>query len=269
MEVSDHALPDLGVERLCMAPSLRCSSAKVTAAKGSVISYTGAAIVNAANEGCLGGGGIDGAIGSAGGAALYAARKALPVLSTGKRCRTGGAKITVAGELPCSWVIHAVGPNYHTYEDEGEADVQLYSAYASAMREARRHGLKDVGFSLISAGIFRASRPLRDVLAIGVLACAACTYEELDEAVLVGFTRQEVEPINELVEELLLRPDAAESRAAFVATLPRPLVEMHERALAGVEHDEPPVGLSIAWGAASASSAFAAGDVAPVDMSDA
>jgi O-acetyl-ADP-ribose deacetylase (regulator of RNase III) len=270
MTSSENPPPDLGVARLCMAASLRCPLAKVTAAKGSVVGYTGAAIVNAANEGMLGGGGIDGAISSAGGDKLYQARKALPVLSTGHRvrCRTGDAKTTVAGELPCEWVIHAVGPNYHGYCDEGEADVLLYSAYASAMREARRRGLKDVGFSLISAGIFRAGRPLKDVLAIGMLACAACTYEGLEEAVLVGYTRQEVELLAEVVEELLLHPNAADARSAFLSTLPRPLVEMHARALAGEEHDEPPVGLGIAWAAASASASAPSSDT-PVDMSDA
>ena len=73
----------------------------MSAAKGSVVEYTGTAIVNAANEGCLGGGGVDGAITAAGGEALHAAREALPVLDGGIRCPTGQSKLTTAGELEC------------------------------------------------------------------------------------------------------------------------------------------------------------------------
>ena len=78
----------------------------------SVVDFTGDAIVNAANEGCLGGGGIDGEINRRGGPTLEDARHELPVVENGKRCLTGDAKITVAGNLPCSKVIHAVRPAF-------------------------------------------------------------------------------------------------------------------------------------------------------------
>ena len=60
------------------------------------------AIVNAANEGSVGGGGIDGEVNYRGGYVLEEARRALPLNGSYKRCETGDAKITVAGDLPCS-----------------------------------------------------------------------------------------------------------------------------------------------------------------------
>ena len=68
--------------------------------RGSVVDFKGDVIVNAANEGCLRGGGVDGAISRAGGDELRQARKALPVLegSKGKRCRTGDAQTTKGKE---------------------------------------------------------------------------------------------------------------------------------------------------------------------------
>ena len=85
----------------------------LTIAYDGVTNCTTGAIVNAANEGCLGGGGIDGRICALGGPALDAARRALPTIDGspfGPRCKTGDAKMTIAGNLPCDKVIHAVGP---------------------------------------------------------------------------------------------------------------------------------------------------------------
>ena len=98
----------------------------------SVVKFTGDAIVNAANEGCLGGGGIDGEVNRRGGETLEAARFALPVLEAGRRCPTGDAKITVAGDLPCSKVIHAVGPAFGyspTLADHADKLELLEAAY--------------------------------------------------------------------------------------------------------------------------------------------
>ena len=68
------------------------------------------AIVNAANEDCLGGGGIDGAISKAGGKALHYAREQLPIVN-GVRCPTGQARLTISGDIMnAPFVIHAVGP---------------------------------------------------------------------------------------------------------------------------------------------------------------
>ena len=130
---------------------------RVHVAAGSVVSYSGTAVVNAANEGCLTGGGVDGAITSAGGKGLAQARQELPLIEKpGRRgtirCPTSEAKTTVAGDLLCSWVIHAVGPNYRMHTHEGEADVLLYMAYRAAILEARQKQMPDVAFSLLSVG---------------------------------------------------------------------------------------------------------------------
>ena len=73
----------------------------------------------------------------------------------------------------------------------------LYKAYRSAMLEAKAKSLKDVAFCLISAGIFRGSRPLRHVLMIGVLALSAAAYDGLEEVFLVGFTQAEVDTLHD------------------------------------------------------------------------
>ena len=160
----------------------------------SVVKFTGDAIVNAANEGCLGGGGIDGEIGWRGGEALYAARCALPVLDGGSRCPTGDAKITVAGNLPCSKVIHAVGPRfgYSTNLVDHASDLELLeAAYKNAMERARENDLKSVGFCILSAGIFRGGCPLKVVIETGLKAIAKNTYPGLETVVFCGFTPPE------------------------------------------------------------------------------
>lgn len=221
-------------------------------ARGSVVDYQGqlypsclspSAIVNAANEGCVNGGGVDGAINSAGGPALLEARKALPVVGKHQtRCPVGEARTTIAGNLRCDWVIHAVGPNYRLFEGEPsgawlpteEADALLYSAYRSAMAEARRLGLVDVAFSLISAAIFRGSRPLEAVLRIGVLATLANAYPGLKEVVLVAFTEEEERALVAVAEEVtasLRDGGSLTSAAALRGVDSGPLRAWHEQSL--------------------------------------
>ena len=136
------------------------------------------AIVNAANEGCLGGGGVDAAISRAGGQALFLDRRALPILNRGSsaradpvRCHTGDAVITGPnnyGSIGTPYVIHAVGPAYFAYDDLNEADELLRGAYWRSLEQARDAKLAGVAFSLLSAGVFRGPRSLKSVLRIGI-----------------------------------------------------------------------------------------------------
>ena len=108
------------------------------------------AIVNAANAGLLGGGGVDGAIHGAGGPAIGNACRAIRDTQGG--CKTGEAVITTGGLLPAPYVIHAVGPVWHGgVKDE---DTMLANAYRNSIRLAAEHDLRTVAFPNISTGIY-------------------------------------------------------------------------------------------------------------------
>ena len=153
------------------------------------------AIVNAANSGLRGGGGVDGAIHSAGGPRIMEQCREIG------GCPTGDAVITSGGELPADHVIHAVGPRYRDGNSGEEQD--LSGAYRRSLEVAAENGLRTVAFPSISTGIY--GYPIEEAarVALGtVMEYLEDNPGTLDLVRFVLFTESDYETYSEALNDL-------------------------------------------------------------------
>ena len=126
------------------------NQAKLSIIQGDITLQATDAIVNAANSGLMGGGGVDGAIHHAGGPAILAECK--QIVSRQGRLPTGKSVITTGGNLKAKYVIHTVGPVWHG-GSRGEAEL-LESAYRESLKLAAQNRLASIAFPSISTGAY-------------------------------------------------------------------------------------------------------------------
>lgn len=154
---------------------------RVAVIQGDITQQRVDAIVNAANNALLGGGGVDGAIHKAAGAELLAECRLL------LGCATGEAKITKGYKLPASWVIHTVGPVWRG-GSRGE-DELLASCYRSCLALAAQYQMKTIAFPAISTGVYEFPVERAAKIAITEIQAFLESNNSLEQVILVCFSQ--------------------------------------------------------------------------------
>ena len=145
---------------------------QLTALRGDLTETEVDVVVNAANPGLLGGGGVDGALHRAAGPELLAACRAVKATLPGGRLPRGRAVATPAGRLPARWVVHTAGPVWAATQDRSPV---LRSCYTESLRVADGLGARSVAFPALSAGVY--GWPVDDAAVQAVTAVRAVAAE--------------------------------------------------------------------------------------------
>jgi O-acetyl-ADP-ribose deacetylase (regulator of RNase III) len=156
------------------------NQARLAIIQGDITRQATDAIVNAANSGLMGGGGVDGAIHRAGGPAILEECK--QIVARQGRLPTGRAVITTGGNLPAKYVIHTVGPVWHG-GNKGEPAL-LESAYRESLKLAAARKLASIAFPSISTGAY--GYPVAEAAGIAI-------------RTVVSFLREQVTSVKEVV----------------------------------------------------------------------
>jgi O-acetyl-ADP-ribose deacetylase len=161
--------------------------------KGDITSIEADAIVNAANNSLLGGGGVDGAIHSAAGPELLTECESL------NGCETGQAKITKGYRLKARHIIHTVGPVWHG----GHCDeyLSLASCYKSTLTLAKANKLKTVAFPGISTGIYGFPRELAAMIAVNETKRFLSKNNYPEKVIFVAYDNENYESYRKLLDQ--------------------------------------------------------------------
>jgi O-acetyl-ADP-ribose deacetylase len=155
---------------------------RLWAVRGDITEVDADVVVNAANPGLLGGGGVDGAIHSAGGPVILDECRAIKARLPEGRLPRGQAVATSAGRLPARWVVHTAGPIWSASQDRSEV---LRSCYRSSLQVADELGARTVAFPALSAGIY--GWPMDDAARQAVAAVRSAVVEHVQDVRFVLF----------------------------------------------------------------------------------
>jgi O-acetyl-ADP-ribose deacetylase (regulator of RNase III) len=149
---------------------------RLWAVRGDITEADVDVVVNAANPGLLGGGGVDGAIHAAGGRAILDECRAIKLRLPAGRLPRGQAVATSAGRLPARWVVHTAGPIWSASQDRSEV---LRSCYRASLQVADELGARTVAFPAISAGIY--GWPMQDAARQAVTGVRSAVVEHVQD----------------------------------------------------------------------------------------
>ena len=171
------------------------TSKKILAIQGDITQQSVDAIVNAANNSLLGGGGVDGAIHQAAGLELLAECRLL------NGCETGEAKITKGYKLLAKWVIHTVGPIWRG-GNHREKEL-LASCYRRSLEIAAEKEIKTIAFPAISAGVYGFPLELATPIAIRTVKEFLQKSSSIEQVIFVCFNSKSFEYYRQLLPQIL------------------------------------------------------------------
>ena len=161
------------------------SPERVEVVEGDITTLRVDAIVNAANERMLGGGGVDGAIHRVAGPALLEECRRVPEVWRGVRCPTGEARITRGYNLPAKFVIHTVGPVWKG-GTRGEDDL-LARCYSSSLALAMDNAVRTIAFPAISTGVYHFPLDRAAAIAVSTVDSSLALAPSIERVTLVCF----------------------------------------------------------------------------------
>ena len=179
-------------------PEKIINEVKLSITQGDITTMNTDAIVNAANSGLMGGGGVDGAIHRAGGPAILEECK--KIVSKQGRLPTGQAVITTGGKMKTGHVIHTVGPIWRG-GDQGEAGL-LSSAYHQSLNLAAENNLSSIAFPSISTGVYGYPVGEASQIAIETVASFLENTTSIKEVVFVLFNAEAYDAYTSALAEL-------------------------------------------------------------------